>query len=128
MKIRHNQDLKGISKGFKISGFGIVEYSVRSEIVRIIALRDWAYYVPGLPKDFWIIYPQGICTSEGYNGILIAHFHDEHDSCEENNLKEEKPGWQKAEPVEEFYIKYYPNNNLPTHEAILPNQRYKEVK
>ena len=44
--------LKGIAKGLEISGFGIVEYSVRSESGGMIALRDQAYYVPGLPKDF----------------------------------------------------------------------------
>ena len=44
--------LKGIAKGLNISGFGIVEYSVRSESGRIIALRDQAYYFTGLPKDF----------------------------------------------------------------------------
>ena len=52
--------LEGIAKGLEISGFGIVEYSVRSEIGRMIALQDQAYYVPGLPKDLRIIYPQGI--------------------------------------------------------------------
>ena len=31
--------LKGIEKGLEISGFGIVEYSVRSESGRMIALR-----------------------------------------------------------------------------------------
>ena len=43
-------------------------------------------------------------------------------------MKENKPGWQKAEPVERVYVKYDPNNNLPTHEANLPNQREKEAK
>ena len=43
--------LKGIAKGLEIYGFGIVEYSVRSESGRIIALRAQAYYVSGLPKD-----------------------------------------------------------------------------
>ena len=37
--------LKGIEKVLNISGFWIVEYSVRSEIGRIIALRYQAYYV-----------------------------------------------------------------------------------
>ena len=46
----------------------------------------------------------------------------------ELNLKEDKPGWQKAEPVERVYVKYYPKNNLPTHEATLPNQIEKEAK
>ena len=56
------RNLKGIGKCLKIYGFGIVEYSVRSEIGRIIALRDQAYYVPGLPKDLRIISPKGILT------------------------------------------------------------------
>ena len=47
--------LKGIAKGLEISGFGIVEYSVRSEIGRMIAHRAQAYYVPGLPNYFRII-------------------------------------------------------------------------
>ena len=45
------RNLKGIAKGLDISGFGIVEYSVRSENGSMIALRAQAYYVPGLPKD-----------------------------------------------------------------------------
>ena len=85
--------LKGIAKGLEISRFGIVEYSVRSESGRMIALQDQAYYVPGLPKDLRIISPQGICTSEGYKGAVIAHFHDEQDGYAELNLKEDKPGW-----------------------------------
>ena len=60
-------------------GFGIVEYSVRSESGIIIALRAQSYYVPGLPKDLRIISPQGIHTSEGYKGTFIAHCHDEKD-------------------------------------------------
>ena len=44
------RNLKGIAKCLEISGFGIVEYSVRSENGRMIALRYQAYYVPGLPK------------------------------------------------------------------------------
>ena len=43
-------------------------------------------------------------------------------------MKEDKPGWQKAEPVERVYVKYDTNNNLPTQKATLPNQRDKEVK
>ena len=54
--------LKGIAKGLEIFGFGIVEYSVRSESGRMIALRVQAYCVPGLPEDLRIIYQQGICT------------------------------------------------------------------
>ena len=57
--------LKGIAKGLEISGFGVVEYSVRSESGSIIVLQAQAYYVPGLTKDLCIINPQGICTSEG---------------------------------------------------------------
>ena len=43
-------------------------------------------------------------------------------------MKEDKPGWQKAKPVERVYVKYDPKNNLQTHEANLPNQIEKEVK
>ena len=89
----------------------------------MIALRAQAYYVPGLPKDLHIISPQGIHTQEGYKGTFIAHFNDEQDGYAELNLKEDKPGWQKAKPVERVYVKYDSNNNLPTHEATLPNQR-----
>ena len=46
---------KVTAKGLEVSGFGIVEYPVRSESGRIIALRDQEYYVPGLPKYFCII-------------------------------------------------------------------------
>ena len=60
---KFQRKLKGIEKGLEISGFGIVQYSVRSESGRMIALRARAYYVPVLPKDFRIIYPQGIHTS-----------------------------------------------------------------
>ena len=42
-------------------------------------------------------------------------------------MKDNKPGWQKDEPIDRVYIKYNSNNNLPTHEAILHNKRYKEV-
>ena len=120
--------IKGTAKGLEISGFGIVEYYVRSESGRMIALRDQTYYVPGLPKDLRIIYPQVIHTSEGYKGTFIANFNYEQDGYAELNLKEDKPGWQKAEPVERVYVKYDPLNNLPTHKATIPNQRDKEVK
>ena len=43
-------------------------------------------------------------------------------------MKKDNPGWQKADPVERFYVKYDPNNKLPTHKATLPNQIEKEVK
>ena len=85
--------LKGIAKGPEISGFGIVEYSARSESGRMIALWAQAYYVPGLPKYLCIIYPQGIHTQEGYKGTFIVHFNDEQDGYAELNLKEDKPGW-----------------------------------
>ena len=87
------RNLKGIEKGLEIYIFGIVEYSVRSESGRIIAIRAHAYYVPGLPKYLRIISPPGIRTSEVYKGNFIAHFHDEHDSYAELSLKEDKPGW-----------------------------------
>ena len=115
--------LKGIAKGLDIYGFGIVEYSVRSESRCMIALWDQAYYVPGLPKDLRIISPQGINTSEGYKGTFISNCHDEKDGYAELNLKEYKPGWQKAETVERVYVKYDPNNNLPTHKYTLPKHR-----
>ena len=79
--------LKGIAKGLEISGFGIVEYSYRSESGHMIALRAQAYYVPGLPKDLRIIYPQGIRTSEGYKGTFIAHCNDEQDGYAEINFE-----------------------------------------
>ena len=58
-------NLNGTAKGIEIYGFGIVEYSVRSESGHVIVLRDQVYYVPGLPKDLRIISTQGIHTSEG---------------------------------------------------------------
>ena len=94
------RNIKGIAKVIEISGFGIVEYSVRSESGRMIALRAQAYYVPRLPKDLRIIPPQGIHTLEGYKGTFIDHFHDENDGYAELYLKEDKPGWQKAKPIE----------------------------
>ena len=54
--------LKGISKGIKISGFGIAKYSVWIESGSMIALQAQAYYVPGLSKDFHFISPKGIRT------------------------------------------------------------------
>ena len=71
------RNLKGIAKGLEISGFGIVEYSVRSESGSIIAPRSQAYYVPGLPKYLRIISPQGIHASEGYKVTFIAHHENE---------------------------------------------------
>ena len=94
----------------------------------MIALQAHVYYVPGLPNYLRTIYPQGICTSEGYKSTSIVHCHDEHDSYAEINLKEYNPGCQKAKPVEKVYIKFDPNKNLPTHESILPNHKEKCVK
>ena len=54
--------LIGIENGLDISVFEIVEYSVRSGSGRMIALWAQAYYVPGLPKDLRMFFPQGICT------------------------------------------------------------------
>ena len=98
--------LKGTEKCPETSGFGIIKYSGRSESGRMIALRDQTYYVPGLPKYLRIISPQVIHTSEGYKSTFIDNFHDEHDIYAEINLMEDKPGWQKAEPVERVYITY----------------------
>ena len=61
-------------------------------------------------------------------GYLIAHCNDENDGYAEINLKEDKIGWHKAEPVERVYAKYDPNNNLPNNLSALPNQIEKEVK
>ena len=94
----------------------------------MITLRAQAYYVPGLPKELRIISPQGICTWEWYKSTFIAHCHDEQEGYAELNLKEDKPDFQKAEPVVRVYVQYDPNNILPTHEATLPNQREKEAK
>ena len=74
------RNIKVVAKGLEIFGFGIVEYSVRSESGRMISLWDQAYYVPGSPKDLSIIYPKGICTSEGYRGTFIAYLHGYHNS------------------------------------------------
>ena len=91
-------------------------------------IRDQAYYVPGLSKDLHIIYPQGINKPEGYKGTFIAHFHDEQDGYAELNFKEENPDWKKAEPVQRVYIKYDPNENLPTYKDTLNKQIEKEFK
>ena len=61
-------------------------------------------------------------------GKIIAHCFDDNDDYAELNFKEYKPGWHKAKPVDKFYVKYDPNNNLPTHEATLPYQIDKEVE
>ena len=64
---------KVTAKGLEVPGFGIVEYPVKSESGRIIALRDQEYYVPGLPKYLCIIYPQSIFKSKGYTGTVISN-------------------------------------------------------
>ena len=69
-------NIKGIATGIEISGSEIVEYYVRSESGRMIALQYQVYYVPGLPKYLRIIYPQVIHTSEGYKGTFISHCHE----------------------------------------------------
>ena len=99
------RNLKDIAKGLDISRFEIIEYSVRSESGHMIELRYQPYYVPVLSEYLSIILPKGICKSEGYNGTLIAHFRDEHDSYAELDFKEDKPGWHKVKPVERVYIK-----------------------
>ena len=43
-------------------------------------------------------------------------------------MKDNKLGWHKTEPVDRVNIKYDPKNNLPTHEAILPNHIDKDFK
>ena len=80
------RNLTGIAKGL-IYGFGIVEFSIKGESGRMIALRAQAYYVTVLPNDLFIIPPQGICTSEGYKGTFLAHFNDEHGGYAELNLR-----------------------------------------
>ena len=41
-------------------------------------------------------------------------------------MKKYNPVWKKYEPVERVYINYDRNNNLTTHEAIIPN--YRKIK
>ena len=84
-------------------------------------LRAQEYCGPGPPNYFRVIYPQGICTLKGYNGTFVSHFHDKNNIYAGINLEEDKPVWKKAKRVDMVYIKYQPNNNLPTHEDILPN-------
>ena len=50
-------NIKGILKGLEIYGFGIFEYSVRSENGHMITLRYQAYHVHGLPNIFRITSP-----------------------------------------------------------------------
>ena len=56
------RNLKGIAKGIDIYGFGIVEYSVRSESGSMIALCAQSYYVPWLPNNMRIIIPISLLT------------------------------------------------------------------
>ena len=67
------RNLKGTVKGLDISGYGIVEYSFRSESGRMIALGDQAYYVPGLSKYLRIIYLQVIHKTEAYKCTFVVH-------------------------------------------------------
>ena len=55
----------------------------------MIVLRAQEYYVPGVPKDFRIIYSQGIHTSEVYKSTFIARCNDENDGYAEFNLKDD---------------------------------------
>ena len=66
----------------------------------MIALRYQEYYVTGLPKDFRIISPEHIHTSEEYKVKFIAHWYDDYDSYTYLNLREDKPNWEKEKPVE----------------------------
>ena len=88
----------------------------------MIVLQSQAYCVTGLPKYFSNIPPHGICASEGHKVTFIYHFHDEYGRYLEIRLKEENPGLHTAEHVEMVNIKYHQNNNLPTHETLLPNK------
>ena len=49
------RNIRSITKGLAVSGFGIVQYSVRIEIGRMIELQTQVYYIYGLPKDLHII-------------------------------------------------------------------------
>ena len=61
-----------------MNGFGIVDYSARVYSGHIIALRDQAYYVPGLTKDLCTIYLQASFTSGVYKGTFVEYCHNEH--------------------------------------------------
>ena len=71
---------------------------------------------------------EGASKFQGYKGTFIAHCRDKQDGYAELNLKKYKSGWQKAKPVERVYVKYDQKNNLPTHEATIPNQIDKKFK
>ena len=43
-------------------------------------------------------------------------------------MKDNKQSWKKAEPIEKFYVKYDPHNNIPNNEDTINNQIEKEVK
>ena len=113
------RNIKFIAKCLEIFGFGIVGYSFRNESGNMIALQEQKNYVPGLPNYLRIIFPQDICTSERYNDTFIYHFHDKNDSYAELNLKEDKSDWQKAKPVERFYIKYEPKKTFQIMKLFL---------
>ena len=97
-----SRNIKGVAKVLEIYGSVIFDCSIRSEIGHVIALQDQSYYVPGLPNYSYIIYPQGICTPEGFKGTLIAHFRYDHDSYKDLNLKDYNPGWYEDKLVENF--------------------------
>ena len=80
-------NLKVISKGLDMDGFGIVKYYVRIESGSMIVLQAQAYYVADPPKHFHIIYPQGIHTSEVYTFTFIDPCHDDNTSYAEIALK-----------------------------------------
>ena len=73
------RNIKGGDKGLDIDDFGIVDYSSSSCSGRIVTLWYQAYCIYGIKKYFFIIKPQGICTSEVYKGTFISHLHVEND-------------------------------------------------
>ena len=74
--------------------------------VVVLLLSGIRHIVSWVTKVFAYHLPQGICTPEGHKFTLIANFHNENYSYAKLNLKEYKPGWQKAEPIEKVYVKY----------------------
>ena len=85
-------NIKVIAKGLDIYVFWFLDNYVSNRSGCMVALRDQAYYVPGLPNYFCIISPQGIFTSEGYNVNFTDHCHYDHDIYAELKLKMHKPG------------------------------------
>ena len=93
----------------------------------MIEFRAQSYYVPGVPTDLQLIYPNGICTPEVQKGTFINHCIDNHDSYEGIKFNEDKKNWDNTELVEKVYIKDEPDNNLPTNEDNLLKQKQKKV-